>query len=111
MDVKIVGFSLAFLIGFAAHFAVAHSVEGLGNFQEADQLFASGELENYRAAGEIYAQSLEKNPKDYEAAWKAARAYREYAQNSKEQEVKDWQSVCSAMAGDGAWGKSDGSPT
>lgn len=89
MSINRVLYSLGVLLCIATQSALAQS-----KYEEADRLFSTGELENYRKAGELYAHSLEQTPKDFEAAWKAARAYREYAQNSKEQELTDWKSIC-----------------
>lgn len=61
--------------------------------QKADSLHASGQLENFKQAAELYSQALALEPKSYEAAWKAARSYREYAQNAKEQGHSKWQEI------------------
>jgi len=70
------------------------SVVAQSPHDEADRLFDTGVLENYQKAGDLCAGFFRENPKNYDAAWRASRAYREFAQKSKEQDVADWQSIC-----------------
>ena len=46
---------------------------------EADKIFDKGGLENYKKSIDLYVKAVEQQPDDYEAAWKCARAHREYA--------------------------------
>jgi hypothetical protein len=50
---------------------------------EADKIFDQGGLENYKSSIDLYAKAVEQQPDDYEAAWKYARAHREYADKAK----------------------------
>ena len=61
---------------------------------DADVLFKKGGLENYREAISLYLNALKSNPDDYEANWKCARVYREYAEESKKQAMDGWKDIC-----------------
>jgi len=50
--------------------------------------------ESYKLSGDMFAKALEVNPTSYKAAWKAARSYREYANESKKKNVPDWKAIC-----------------
>ncbi len=50
--------------------------------------------ESYKQAGDSFVKALEANPNSYEAAWKAAEAYREYCENAKRQNVPNWKGIC-----------------
>jgi tetratricopeptide (TPR) repeat protein len=50
--------------------------------------------ENYKTAGDLFVKALEANPSSYEAAWKAARAYREYADASQMKLEPNWKALC-----------------
>jgi tetratricopeptide (TPR) repeat protein len=50
--------------------------------------------ESYKMAGDKFAEALNAKPDSYEAAWKAARSYREYAENAKRQNVSNWKGIC-----------------
>ncbi|HOJ14150.1 MAG TPA: tetratricopeptide repeat protein [Deltaproteobacteria bacterium] len=50
--------------------------------------------EAYKESGDAFAKALEADPKSYEAAWKAARSYREYANEAKKKNVANWKSIC-----------------
>jgi tetratricopeptide (TPR) repeat protein len=50
--------------------------------------------ESYKQSGEMFVKALETNPASYEAAWKAARSYREYANESKKKNTPDWKVIC-----------------
>jgi hypothetical protein len=50
---------------------------------QADELYESGGLDNYKQAMEIYVAVTEAEPDNFEAHWKAARAIREYAEEQK----------------------------
>lgn len=63
---------------------------------QGDALFDKGKttLKSYKDAGDLFAKALEVNPSSYEAAWKAARSYRYYADESKKKNAPDWKAVC-----------------
>lgn len=50
--------------------------------------------ESYKASGDAFAKALEANPSSYEAAWKAARSYREFANESKKKGAANWKNTC-----------------
>ncbi len=50
--------------------------------------------ENYKKSGDIFVKALEATPSSYEAAWKAARSYREYADESQMRNIPDWKAIC-----------------
>jgi len=61
---------------------------------EADKIFDQGGLENYKKSIELYIKAVEQQPDDYEANWKCARAYREYADKAKKAEIEGWKDIC-----------------
>lgn len=63
---------------------------------QGDALFDKGktDLKSYKDAGDLFAKAIEANPSSYEAAWKAARSYRYYADESKKRNTPDWKAVC-----------------
>ena len=61
---------------------------------QADKIFDQGGLENYKTSIQIYIKAVEKQPDDYEAAWKCARAHREYADEAKKKGIEGWQDIC-----------------
>lgn len=64
------------------------------DLSQADSVYEKGGLENYKASIELYLQAVEQNPEDFEANWKCARAYREYGEEAKKQEVAGWKKIC-----------------
>jgi len=65
------------------------------SLRQADALYANGakNLESYKQAGELYAKILATNSNNYEAAWKACAAYREYADQSQKKNLPDWKDI------------------
>lgn len=61
---------------------------------EADKAFDKGGLENYKASIDLYLKAVEQQPDDYEANWKCARAYREYADEAKKKGIEGWKAIC-----------------
>jgi tetratricopeptide (TPR) repeat protein len=61
---------------------------------EADKVFDQGGLENYKKSIDLYVKAVEQAPDDYEANWKCARAYREYADTAKKKGIEDWKDIC-----------------
>jgi len=61
---------------------------------EADRIFDQGGLENYKKSIDLYLKAVEQQPDDYEANWKCARAYREYADKAKKSGIEGWKDIC-----------------
>jgi tetratricopeptide (TPR) repeat protein len=61
---------------------------------EADKIFDQGGLENYKKSIDLYIKAVEQQPDDYEANWKCARAYREYADKAKKAGIEGWKDIC-----------------
>ena len=61
---------------------------------EADKIFDQGGLESYKKSIDLYVKAVEKDSGDYEAAWKCARAHREYADQAKKKGVEGWKDIC-----------------
>jgi tetratricopeptide (TPR) repeat protein len=61
---------------------------------EADKIFDQGGIENYKKSIELYVKAVEQQPDDYEAAWKCARAHREYADKAKKKGLEGWEDIC-----------------
>ncbi|MBN2297952.1 MAG: tetratricopeptide repeat protein [Deltaproteobacteria bacterium] len=61
---------------------------------QADELYDQGGMDNYLKSGDLFAQALNADPGSYEAAWKASRSYREYANACKENNVEGWKDIC-----------------
>ena len=61
---------------------------------EADKIFDQGGVENYKKSIDLYVKAVEQQPDDYEAAWKSARAHREYADKAKKKGVEGWEEIC-----------------
>jgi len=63
---------------------------------QGNALYDKGKVsfESYKQSGDMFAKALEANPTSYEAAWKAARSYREFANESKKRNTPDWKAVC-----------------
>ena len=63
---------------------------------QGNALFDKGKanLESYKESGDLFVKALEANPAGYEAAWKAARSYRYYADESKKKNTQNWKAAC-----------------
>jgi tetratricopeptide (TPR) repeat protein len=63
---------------------------------QGNALYDKGKVsyESYKQSGDMFVKALEANPASYEAAWKAARSYREFANESKKKNTPDWKVVC-----------------
>ncbi len=63
---------------------------------QGNDLFNSGKknIENYRTSGDVFVKETQANPRNYEAAWKAARSYRYYADETKKKNVANWKAIC-----------------
>jgi tetratricopeptide (TPR) repeat protein len=69
-------------------------VSAMDYLAEADKVFDQGGLENYKNSIDLYLKAVEQQPDDYEANWKSARAYREYADKAKKKGVEGWKDIC-----------------
>jgi hypothetical protein len=63
---------------------------------QGNALYEKGKMsyDSYKLSGDMFAKALEGNPASYEAAWKAARSYREFANDTKKKNTPDWKAVC-----------------
>jgi len=61
---------------------------------EADALFNKRDVDSMLASIPFYVKAVEANPDSYEANWKCARAYREYADYNLEHELEGWKDIC-----------------
>jgi len=87
-------FNLAALLCFFSLLPLTVSAEDF--MAQGSALFDKGKagLENYRLAGDMFSKALEANPNSYEAAWRASKAYRFYADESKKKNVANWKTIC-----------------
>ncbi len=69
-------------------------VGAIDNLAEADKIFDQGGIENYKNSIDLYVKAVEQQPDDYEASWKCARAYREYADKAKKKGIEGWKDIC-----------------
>ena len=70
------------------------SVAAADYLAEADKIFDQGGIENYKKSIDLYVKAVEQQPDDYEAAWKCARAHREYADKTKKKGIQGWEDIC-----------------
>ncbi len=61
---------------------------------QADKIYDQGGFDNFKKSIDLYIKAVEQDPNDYEAAWKSARAHREYADKAKKKGVQDWKNIC-----------------
>jgi hypothetical protein len=61
---------------------------------EADALYDKGGIENIKNSIGLYLKAVEADPNNFEAAWKCARAHRQYGKEAKENKVKGWKDIC-----------------
>jgi tetratricopeptide (TPR) repeat protein len=61
---------------------------------QADRLYDQGGMQNYKEAIALYLKAIDQNPQDYEALWKCARAYRDYGDEARKQDVAGWKEIC-----------------
>jgi tetratricopeptide (TPR) repeat protein len=54
----------------------------------------AGNYESYKLSGDAFVKALEANATSYEAAWKASRSYREFANESKKINAPNWKTTC-----------------
>jgi tetratricopeptide (TPR) repeat protein len=61
---------------------------------KADRLYHRSGLENYRKAAKLLEKVLEKDPDNFEAAWKCAQAHRQYAKTANVRKVENREEIC-----------------
>ena len=61
---------------------------------EADALFNKKDVDGMLASIPLYVKAVEADPDSYEANWKCARGYREYADYNLEHELEGWKDLC-----------------
>ncbi|MGD9014042.1 MAG: hypothetical protein PVF62_16700 [Desulfobacterales bacterium] len=61
---------------------------------QADKIYDQGGVENFKKSIDLYIKAVEQDPNDYEAAWKCARAHREYADKAKKKGMEGWKKIC-----------------
>jgi tetratricopeptide (TPR) repeat protein len=63
---------------------------------EGNALYDKGKtsFESFKSSGDMFVKALEANPTSYEAAWMAARSYREFANESKKKNAPNWKTTC-----------------
>ena len=66
--------------------------------EKAGELSKSKDLADLKQALELYEKALEENPDNFQAAWGAAAASREYASQAHQQEVENWKDICAEIA-------------
>jgi tetratricopeptide (TPR) repeat protein len=76
-------------------------VSAVDYLAEADKIFDEGGIENYKKSIDLYVKAVEQAPDDYEANWKCARAYREYADQAKKKGVEGWKDICAKYGKEG----------
>ncbi len=65
-----------------------------GSLEEADALYSQGEMQALKQAIELFEQAVQASPESFEANWKLARAYRDYALNAQRRELEGWKDIC-----------------
>ena len=93
--------SVLCIIGFCLVMVFPVSLPAADSVAQADKLFDKGGLENMQKAIDLYRQAMEADPKDYEAAWKCARALREYGDMAKQKGVEGWKDICAKYGKEG----------
>ena len=91
-----------FVVFVVSCLPVVCSADVSARMAEAESLFSyDGPLENYQKSIDIYKEILAKNPADFEATWKCARALRHYANKAQQTNVKGWKKICAQMGKEG----------
>ncbi len=80
---------------FCLVLCLAWPAQTQADLQQADELYAEQDLHSLKQAIALYEEAVENDPGHYEANWKLARAYREYALFALRQNLKDWEAICS----------------
>ncbi len=74
--------------------AKQEAVKPANPIDEVVRLIDSEKLENYKKAIKICESILAKDPKNFDAAWLCAKAYREYGNEVKKQQAPGWADIC-----------------
>ncbi len=67
----------------------------------AEALFEKGDTGSILESIPLYIKAVEANPGSYEANWKCARAYSEYANRAFKQGLDGWKDICNKYGKDG----------
>jgi len=81
------------LLGFLV-FAFSQSLMAEDFLAKADALYNAGGIENIKNSIPLYVKAAEANPDSYEANWKCARAYRQYADGVHKAGIEGWKDIC-----------------
>ncbi|MFH1810272.1 MAG: hypothetical protein ABIJ09_16120 [Pseudomonadota bacterium] len=69
---------------------VAGTVRADETYDQARALLEQDTLQSIEASLPLFDRAVQTDPKDYEVLWRAAKAHRQFADVSKEQEAKGW---------------------
>ena len=61
---------------------------------EANKVYDQGGIDNIKASTDLYLKAVAADPNSYEAAWKCARAHRNYGDEAKKASVEGWEDLC-----------------
>lgn len=75
-------------------FTLPSHVSAFDFLAEADAIYAKGSVEDCRKSIDLYLKAVEEDPTSYEANWKCARAYRNYGDKAKKEEMEGWKKIC-----------------
>lgn len=86
----------AIAVCLAVLFALPTALFSEDFMAQGNALYGKGKesIESYKLSGDMIAKASDANPASYEAAWKAARSYREFANESKKKNVPNWKGLC-----------------
>jgi tetratricopeptide (TPR) repeat protein len=89
--------SLLFCIPMTASADVAALIS------QGDALFKydNGTMADYLKSANLYKDAAKQDPKNFEAAWKAARSLRYYAETAKQTSAKGWKEICKKTGKEG----------
>lgn len=65
-----------------------------GSIADADASFEQGGMVSVANSIDVYEHILTRNPENFEANWKCARACRQYGEAAKKGQVDDWKKIC-----------------
>jgi tetratricopeptide (TPR) repeat protein len=61
---------------------------------QADALYNKKDLDGFKQSIELYLKAFQANPKSYEIAWKTSRAFRDYGDKAKTENIPGWKDIC-----------------
>ena len=70
-------------------------------FLDSEAFSEKGNLEQYKNEIDLFLKALDETPKDYEAQWKCARAYRDYGKEAKQENIPGWKNICAHCGKEG----------